>query len=137
MLTESTCLCLFFGTIFLILTFKRIFSSSRPTTSAQVLSPVSSVQPPESSLSPSYPSATEPAPTPEDERERLEEHFENIYLQDWLKEFEEEEVARRFRERYFEEQQLLGLKMEMEQVQLREGFGGMMYNRKYQRMRGY
>ena len=114
LLTEGTCLCLSFGIIFLILVFKRfvtdLISASLRT------SQVSQVAPPPSSASNSSPN--DPKTTPEEEKRRLEAYMESLYRQEWLKQFEEEEIARRFQKKFYD-QQVLHEVNEMQEAQRR------------------
>jgi hypothetical protein len=93
-LSEGTCLCLISAIIILLWLLKDFVNERLP--------------PPSSVATEASPPAPKPAPTtiqttslnPEEERKRLEILLEARHREEWCKKFEEEEVARRFREKY-------------------------------------
>jgi hypothetical protein len=88
-LSEGTCLCLLLGIVALILAIKNITTYQMVPVPLQVPIQVCGAS--------SAPGSTL---TAEEERERLEAQLEAQHREEWCRKFEEEEVERRFREKF-------------------------------------
>ena len=96
-LSEGTCLCLIFA-IFILLWLVKDFVNERipPKKGIDSITTETAGQVP----NPAPTIVQTPPLNPEEERKRLEALLEARHCEEWCKEFEEEEVARRFREKY-------------------------------------
>ena len=96
-LSEGTCICLISAILILLWLLKDFVNERLPPPKETRSVPTEAAAP-----------APNPAPTtiqtislnPEEERKRLEILLEARHREEWCKKFEEEEVARRFREKY-------------------------------------
>jgi hypothetical protein len=96
-LSEGTCICLI-SAILTLLWLVKDFVNERLPVAKNHTSPPSETK--ESAVAPARATIQTPLINPEEERKRLEALLEARYREEWCKRFEEEEVARRFREKY-------------------------------------
>lgn len=96
-LSEGTCLCLISAILILIWLLKDFVNERLPAAKNCASAQLETKEP----TAASAPATVQTALlNPEEERKRLEVLLEARHREEWCKKFEEEEVARRFREQY-------------------------------------
>lgn len=99
-LDEGTCICLLFGTALLIIIWKDLMSRKMAVSQFVLASAQPVPQPPVA-----VPAApANPPLSAEEERNRIEAQLEARNRDRWCREFEEQEVARQFRQKYFQQE---------------------------------